>query len=152
MTEQTDARTTDETSGSPPRSTVFVAPDGISPEALTRIATLPHYFSTIDAQAVIAKLATFTPSLDFRLTQAGRTADGRLWRCPAALVHHLSKLDVLSTSAFLNDWNSRTGFINFADSAASIGDLIFQMKQLAASALQRDERLYLMILTLPAAT
>jgi len=150
MTEQTDATAIEETSGAPPRSTVFVAPEGISPEVLTRISALPHYCSTIDAQAVIAKLATFTPSLDLRLTQTGRTADGKLWRCPAALVHHLSKLDVLSTSAFLNDWNSRTGFINFADSAASIGDLIFQMKQLAAIALQRDERLYLLILTLPA--
>lgn len=133
--------------GTPPRSTIFVAPDAASPEVLTRIATLPHYCSSIDAQAVIAKLATFTPSLDFRLTESGSTADGTLWRCPVALVHHLSKVDVLSTSAFLNDWNSRTSFINFADPAASIGELIFQMKQLAASALQRDERLYLHILS-----
>jgi hypothetical protein len=150
MIDHDDTSPDDDTNRAPPRSTIFVAPDGAAPEVLTGIAGLPHYCSTIDAQSVIAKLSTFTPSMDFRLAQAGSTSDATLWQCPTGLMHHLSKIDVLSTSAFLSDWNSRTGFINFADSATSIGDLIFQMKQLAAIALRRGERLYLHIVV-PAA-
>lgn len=105
----------------------------------------PCYESNIDAQAVIAKLASFTPNVDANLTQimSHSTADSALWRCPPGLIHHLAMIDVLSTASFLNDWNQRTGFINFARPDAALGDLIFQMKQMAALALRHEEHLYI---------
>ena len=66
-----------------------------------------------------------------------------LWRCPGGLTNHLAMIDVLSTASFLNDWNLRTGFIEFANPGAALGELIFQMKQRAALAIRQEEKLYI---------
>jgi hypothetical protein len=128
------------------RSVLIVAPeDRLLTLPLEQPIKWPNYESNIDAQAVITKLASFTPNVDAALTQITSlsTADSAIWRCPPGLTNHLAMVDVLSTAAFLNDWNQRTGFIEFANPAAALGDLIFQMKQLAALALRHEEQLYI---------
>jgi hypothetical protein len=125
---------------------IIIAPESEG-AVLTGRTRWPSYVSHIDAQSVLTRLATFTPNIDTGLrlinAQAGRGWSS--WVCPAALVHHLAKIDVLSTSAFLHDWNLRTNFVEFVDPAAAIGDLIFEMKQLAAQAIERDYRLFLRV-------
>ncbi|MGD8323862.1 MAG: hypothetical protein PVF50_05805, partial [Gammaproteobacteria bacterium] len=128
------------------RSVLIVAPEeSLLSLPLEQPIKWPYYESNIDAQAVIAKLASFTPNVDATLTQitSRGTANAAIWRCPRGLTNHLAMIDVLSTASFLNDWNLRTGFIEFANPAAALGDLIFQMKQLAALALRHDEQLYI---------
>jgi hypothetical protein len=128
------------------RSVLIVAPEvSLLSLPLEQPIEWPHYESSIDAQAVIAKLVSFTSNVDSALTQitSHSTANSALWRCPPGLMNHLAMIDVLSTAAFLNDWNLRTGHIDFANPAATLGDLIFQMKQLAALALRHDEQLYI---------
>ncbi|HMB72868.1 MAG TPA: hypothetical protein VKQ06_04805 [Gammaproteobacteria bacterium] len=130
----------------PVRSVLMVAPEASEPRLpLRQPLPWPYFESNIDAQSVIGKLATFTPNVDATLTlvMTSQSANSALWRCPGGLTNHLAMIDVLSTAAFLNDWNLRTGFIEFADPAAALGDLIFQMKQLAAMAIRRDEKLYI---------
>jgi len=127
------------------RSTLFVAPaDDIISLPLDTPLAWPHIESEIDAQSVIIKLATFTPNVDSNLKLVATDAQQRsaLWRCPPGLMQHLAMIDVLSTAAFMNDWNLRTGFIDFANPTATLGDLIFQMKQLAALAIKCSESLY----------
>lgn len=128
------------------RSVLIVAPEESEPRlALIQPPPWPHFESNIDAQSVIGKLATFTPNVDAALiwVMNGKTGNSAFWRCPSSLTNHLAMIDVLSTAAFLNDWNLRTGFIEFANPAAALGDLIFQMKQLAAIAVRHDEKLYI---------
>ena len=128
------------------RSVLIVAPEeSLLTLPLEEPVKWPYYESSIDAQAVITKLASFTPNVDATLTQitSHSTLDSAIWRCPRGLTNHLAMIDVLSTAAFLNDWNLRTGFIEFANPGAALGDLIFQMKQLAALALRHDEQLYI---------
>ena len=146
MTEPT--RNSGEASGAttPVRSVLIVAPEeSLLTLPLEEPIKWPYYESSIDAQAVIAKLASFTSSVDANLTQitSHSSANAAIWRCPTSLTNHLAMIDVLSTAAFLNDWNMRTGFIEFRNPAAALGDLIFQMKQLAALALRHDEQLYI---------
>ncbi len=128
------------------RCVLIVAPDGMAPSLpLPRRMPWPYFESSIDAEGVIAKLATFTPNVDAALTLvSGDPKSGStLWLCPTGLTNHLAMIDVLSTASFLNEWNLRTGFIEFANPAAALGDLIFQMKQLAAFAIQAEEKLYI---------
>jgi hypothetical protein len=128
------------------RCVLIVAPDEMVPHLpLPRRMPWPFFESNIDAEAVIAKLATFTPNVDAALTliASDPKSGSSLWLCPNGLTNHLAMIDVLSTAAFLNEWNLRTGFIEFANPAASLGDLIFQMKQLAALAIQSEEKLYI---------
>ncbi len=128
------------------RSVLIVAPEeSLLSLPLEQPLKWPNFESNIDAQAVIAKLASFTPNVDATLTQitSHSTLNSAMWRCPRGLTHHLAMIDVLSTASFLNDWNLRTGFIEFANPTTALGDLIFQMKQLAALALRHDEQLYI---------
>lgn len=128
------------------RSILIVAPEeNLLSLPLEQPIKWPHYESNIDAQAVIGKLASFTPNVDARLTQitSHSTLNSAVWRCSRGLTNHLAMIDVLSTASFLNDWNLRTGFIEFANPSTALGDLIFQMKQLAALALRHEERLYI---------
>lgn len=128
------------------RSVLIVAPEeSLLSLPLEQPIKWPYFESGIDAQAVIAKLASFTSNVDATLTQitSHSTANSAIWRCPPGLTNHLAMIDVLSTAAFLNDWNLRTGHLEFANPAAALGDLIFQMKQLAALALRHDEHLYI---------
>ena len=130
----------------PVRSVLIVAPEeDLLKLPLEQPIKWPYYESSIDAQAVLAKLASFTSNVDATLTQitSHSSANSAIWRCPPGLTNHLAMIDVLSTAAFLNDWNLRTGFIEFANPSAALGDLIFQMKQLAALALRHDEQLYI---------
>lgn len=128
------------------RSVLIVAPEeSLLSLPLEQPIKWPYYESNIDAQAVIGKLASFTANVDATLTQitSRSSANSAIWRCPRGLTNHLAMIDVLSTAAFLNDWNLRTGFIEFANPGAALGDLIFQMKQLAALALRHEEQLYI---------
>jgi hypothetical protein len=128
------------------RSLLFVAPEeSLLSLPLEQPIKWPYFESHIDAQAVIGKLASFTPNVDAALTQITNlsTNNSALWRCPLGLTNHLAMIDVLSTASFLNDWNLRTGFLEFANPQAALGDLIFQMKQLAALALRHEEQLYI---------
>ena len=128
------------------RSMIIIAPEseGLLLAGRTR---WPSYASHIDAQSILVKLATFTTNIDtsLSLVNSSATSDWSVWLAPTRLVHHLAKIDVLSTSAFLHDWNLRTNFVEFADPASAIGDLIFEMKQLAAQALERDYSFFLRI-------
>lgn len=128
------------------RSMIIIAPESEGPMLAAR-TRWPSYLSHIDAQSILERLATFTPNIDtdLRLVNPNAGRGWSLWVCPARLMHHLAKIDVLSTSAFLHDWNLRTNFVEFADPAAAIGDLIFEMKQLAAQAIERDYRLFLRV-------
>ena len=146
MTEPT--RNSGEAAGAstPVRSVLIVAPEeDLLTLPLEQPIKWPSYESSIDAQAIIAKLTSFAPNVDATLTQitSHSTADSAIWRCPPGLTNHLAMIDVLSSAAFLNDWNLRTGFLEFANPTAALGDLIFQMKQLAALALRHDEQLYI---------
>ena len=128
------------------RSVLIVAPEeSLLSLPLARPIKWPYFESSIDAQAVIGKLGSFTPNIDTTLTQITNlsTHNAAIWRCSRGLINHLAMIDVLSTASFLNDWNLRTGFIDFANPQAALGDLIFQMKQLAALALRHDEQLYI---------
>ena len=128
------------------RCALIVAPEdaGLS-LPLAHPMPWPYFESNIDAEGVIAKLATFTPNVDAALKLVARNArtNSALWCCPSSLTNHLAMIDVLSTASFLNEWNLRTGFIEFANPAAALGDLIFQMKQLAALAVRSEEKLYI---------
>jgi hypothetical protein len=125
---------------------IIIAPASEGP-MLTSRTRWPSYLSHIDAQSILTKLATFTPNLDtsLELINANAGRGWSLWITPTRLVHHLAKIDVLSTSAFLHEWNMRTNFVEFVDPAAAIGDLIFEMKQFAAQALERDYSLFLRV-------
>ena len=125
---------------------IIIAPQSEGPLLAAR-TRWPSYLSHIDAQSILTKLATFTPNLDTNLELVNPNA-GRgwsVWVSPPRLVHHLAKIDVLSTSAFLHDWNLRTNFVEFSDPASAIGDLIFEMKQLAAQALEREYGFFLRV-------
>lgn len=128
------------------RSIIIIAPESEGP-LLSGRTRWPSYLSHIDAQSILTKLATFTPNLDtsLKLINANAGRGWSLWASPTRLVHHLAKIDVLSTSAFLYEWNLRTNFVEFADPASAIGDLIFEMKQLAAQAIERDYSFFLRV-------
>lgn len=146
MTEPTQDFREAAAASSPVRSVLIVAPEESAPRLpLAHPLPWPHFESNIDAQSVLAKLATFTQNVDATLTLVMSSATGHsaLWRCPGGLTNHLAMIDVLSTASFLNDWNLRTGFIEFSNPSASLGDLIFQMKQLAALAIRHEEKLYI---------
>lgn len=146
MTEPTRNPGEDSKASAQVRSVLIVAPEeSLLSLPLEQPIKWPYYESSIDAQAVIAKLASFTPNVDATLTQipSRGTATSAIWRCPRGLTNHLAMIDVLSTASFLNDWNLRTGHIEFANPATALGELIFQMKQLAALALRHDEHLYI---------